>query len=51
LHEEEESKLKDKIRETYLQTKGYRILRFRDKELLGNTDDILQRIKKFIEKT
>jgi uroporphyrinogen-III synthase len=51
LHEEEERKLKDTIREIYLQKKGYRILRFRDKELLGNTDDILQRIKKFIEKT
>ncbi len=50
LHEEEERKLKDEIRETYLHAKGYRILRFRDKELLGNVDDILQRIKKFIEK-
>ena len=47
LHEDEERKLKDAIRQTYLEAKGYRILRFKDKELSGDIDIILKRIKSF----
>ena len=49
LHEDEQRKIKDNIRQNYLENKGYRVLRFKDKELSVNYDIILNKIKMFIE--
>ena len=48
LHDDEEKKLKDTIRQTYLENKGYKFLRIRDTELSGDLDAILKRIEKCI---
>ena len=50
LHDNEESKIKDKIRQTYLENKGYRMMRIKERELNGDPDIILKEIKKFLEK-
>jgi uroporphyrinogen-III synthase len=48
-HEDDEKKMKDKIRQRYLESKGYRILRFKDSEITRSVDNVLTKILSFLE--
>ena len=47
LHEDVEKKMKDNLRQKYLESKGYKIIRFKDTEITGDIDNILTRILNF----
>lgn len=48
LHDIEENKLNDEVRQSYLEKKGYKVLRFRDTELTGNLNMIENKIREWI---
>ena len=48
LHDDELRKLKDSLRQTHLESKGYKVLRVKDSELSGDLDIILERIIEFV---
>jgi very-short-patch-repair endonuclease len=39
--------MKDNIRQKYLESKGYKILRFKDTDIKGDIDNILTKILNF----
>jgi very-short-patch-repair endonuclease len=49
LHEDEEKKIRDSIRQKYIESKGYNILRFKEKEISGNTDNFLLRLMDYLK--
>ena len=48
LHDNEEKRLNDKIRQLYLEKKGYKILRIKDNELTVDLNIIERRIREWI---
>ena len=40
----------DKLRTFYLNEKGYKVIRFTNEEVLNQTEEVLQRIKKYLDK-
>ena len=50
-HQYEDVSAKDEIREKYLKSLGYSILRFSDDEVINNIDLVYELIRKFILKT
>ena len=49
-HELPEARSKDAIRQKFLETRGIRVLRFKDEEILGNVEDVVKRIMVEIER-
>ncbi len=47
IHDNEENKKDDKIRENILRERGYRIIRFKNEEIINSIEDVLEKIKKF----
>jgi len=48
-HNEEEQKKHDEEREYYLRSIGFNIMRFSNEEVIGDTGNVLKKIKNYIE--
>ncbi|MCR5180128.1 MAG: endonuclease domain-containing protein [Bacteroidaceae bacterium] len=49
-HAEREQQEEDLIRTAYLQSMGYRVMRFTNEQVLYDTDNVIQQIKDYFEK-
>lgn len=51
IHDSEEAKLYDEYRTAYLNQKGFRVIRFKNKEVLNNLGEVKKQVLKELEKT
>ncbi|TRZ78510.1 endonuclease domain-containing protein [bacterium] len=49
IHDNEENKEYDKIREDILKENGYKIIRFRNEEIINSIEDVLEKTRKSIK--
>jgi very-short-patch-repair endonuclease len=48
-HYSEDGLLKDKVRDSYLTSLGFRVLRFSDRQVLGNIEGVLDTICEYFD--
>ena len=49
LHEDDDKIVKDSIRQKYLESKGYKIIRFKEKEISRNTDNFVEILSQYLD--